>query len=753
MGMKKDNRGTALSMVIIIIAFVSVLVAAVLSVSMMNVYMKSVDRKAKENFYSAEGALEQINLGLQKEMSKAAADAYRKVMLSYAEETSEAARRLRFNQVYVSGLKTAVGVSGVEGSYDRAVLESFLSDDIKAYAKVNAKGEPCSMDATGEARGELVLENVVVSFTDPEGYVTYLETDIRMSAPNLNLVHPLEMPDVFEYSIIANQKLTAANNSVAAFTANVYAGADGMVLGEGSRLTFDGAEKLVVVGDITIPRTGLLAADGEMDLWTNEIQVNGGTLRTNGRTYVANDLILSAQGSEVDLNGEYYGYGNGLELKENLGSNEAPDYLMLAEQNESSAILINGTETTLDMSGTRKLLLAGSAQVRGDIVGEEEGRNGNTVVNLGESVEVKSNQIAYLVPPECIGVSGGKTLIGRNPMTEQEYTRLRQYKTTLGDAFEEVSFTTVVEGLGKTLAEYKSDKPEKAKGYREIYLTDVNGNKLVYFYVDFESDQASRYFREYYAANKDKLDRFMRSYVDEITPSNRYISLMTDGNMIFGSGSAALELQSNEGHGANLSEVAGNALKEECNGYRRRFKALGTKLIFDYEELTKEEKKKTVFENLIRYSTVPGSLESSVFAGISESGRTIEADGDPHSKAIIVNNKNRMAYAYNGDAANEVCLIIATGDVVLEQNFRGIVIAGGNVTVANTVHSVTGSSEKLRRILKTKMPEDPDKTVIEYFFRDGDKYALDEGMADELVLKGDYIDFGELITYEDWTKR
>ena len=744
-------------MVIIIIAFVSVLVASVLSVSMMNVYMKSVDRKSKENFYSAESALEQINLGLQKEMSKAASEAYKEVMLHYAGDTTgtvdvtEASRRFSFNQKYTDELNTVLRGTGVEGSYDKAVLESFLSMDIKAYAKVNGKGEACILNSSGKARGELVLENVVVSFTDPEGYLTTLETDIRISAPNLNLVHPLEMPEVFEYSIIANQKLISANNTVVTFGANVYAGADGMQLAEGSRWTFDGAEKLVVSGDITIPKTGLLTADSEMDLWTNEIHVNGGMLRTGGRTYVANDLILSAQGSEADLNGEYYGYGNGKELKDNLGDNVTPDYVILGEKDESSAILVNGTDTTLDMSGIRRLLLAGSAQVRGDIVGDAEGISGKTVVNLGESVEVKSNQIAYLVPSECIGVGDGETLIGRNPMTEKEYAKLLEYQKNLGNRFEEVSFSTEVEGLDKTLAEYK---PTDRAGFRRFFVTDVNGNRLIYYYVDFDTDQASQYFRDYYVANKDKLDRFMKSYVDEIVPGNRYIRLMTDGNMIFGSENGTLQLQSNVDHGAYLSEADRSTLDEEIAGYRRRFKALGTKLMYDYEELSKEEKKNTVFDNIIRYSTVPGSADYGVFAGISgATGKTYEAEGDAHTKAVVVNNKDGGAYHYKDDSQKEVCLIIATGDVVLEQDFRGIVIARGTVEIKQGVTAVTGSKDKLRKILKTKMPDDATQTIIEYFFRDGDKYALDEGLGDSPALKSDYIAFDELITYEDWTKR
>lgn len=735
-----DNRGSALSLVIIIIAFAGILVAAVLSVATVNIQMKSVDRQAKENFYSAEGALEQINLGLQEAMAEAAAEAYNVVMQNYASEPSEEARRLRFNQKYVQSLQGIVGQTGVGGTYDRAKLESYLSDDIQAFAGVNANGEPCVMEANED---NVVLKDVVVSFTDAEGYLTYIQTDIRMKAPNLNLVHPLEMPDVFAYSIIANQKLISENNSLPTFGANVYAGADGMILGEGSRWSFDGSKRLIVSGDIDIPLTGALTVSDELDLWANEILVKGGELRTNGRTFVANDLILSDKGSDVVLNGEYYGYGNGVGLTD--GS------IVLAEEGESSAILINGTDTELDMSGTRRLYLGGSAQIRGENIGGETGRNANTNINLGESIEVKSNQIAYLVPPECIGVSNGETLIGRNPMSSKEYEKLQQYKTNLGNAFEEVSFTTVVEGLNKTLAEYK---PADRDGYQKIFVTDVNGNQMVYYYVDFDTDQASQYFREYYVANKDTLNRFMENYVDEITTSDRYVRLMTDGNMVYTAAGGTLELLSNVNNGAYLSEAERNAYRQESEEYKSRFKAFGIKLIPDYEDLSLTEKDKTVFDNIIRYSPNAGDADNAVFAGLPSAGLTYFAEGDNDTQALIVNNNGGVAYHYKDDPQNKICLIIATGDVVLEEDFTGVVIARGTVTLGAGDITVTTDMDKLRKILKTKVSSDPASlTIIEHYFRDGDKYVLDEGVGDEAIVENEYINFGDMITYEDWTKR
>ena len=49
----RDNRGMSLVMVIGTVALVSILVVIVLSLSLMNIQMKSVYKKSADNFYDA----------------------------------------------------------------------------------------------------------------------------------------------------------------------------------------------------------------------------------------------------------------------------------------------------------------------------------------------------------------------------------------------------------------------------------------------------------------------------------------------------------------------------------------------------------------------------------------------------------------------------------------------------------------------------------------------------------------------------
>ena len=72
----------------------------------------------------------------------------------------------------------------------------------------------------------------------------------------------------------------------------------------------------------------------------------------NGNMYVADDLELAGRGSSVTLQGNYYGYN----FQKNYGAQD-PDSAKKAEF--SSAMMVNGKSSHLDIKGLNYLLLAG----------------------------------------------------------------------------------------------------------------------------------------------------------------------------------------------------------------------------------------------------------------------------------------------------------------------------------------------------------------------------------------------------------
>ena len=67
----RDNKGSAMVMIIVIIAFIAILVSVLMFVSFSGYQMRVVDRRGKDNFYTAETVLDEINVGLQGEISGA----------------------------------------------------------------------------------------------------------------------------------------------------------------------------------------------------------------------------------------------------------------------------------------------------------------------------------------------------------------------------------------------------------------------------------------------------------------------------------------------------------------------------------------------------------------------------------------------------------------------------------------------------------------------------------------------------------
>ena len=85
----KDDRGSAIVLVIIAIAFVGTLVAMLVYMVYFNYLMKYTDRSAKNNFYTAETALDIIKAGLEQDVSNAMVAGYYDVVSNHDTDTAQ----------------------------------------------------------------------------------------------------------------------------------------------------------------------------------------------------------------------------------------------------------------------------------------------------------------------------------------------------------------------------------------------------------------------------------------------------------------------------------------------------------------------------------------------------------------------------------------------------------------------------------------------------------------------------------------
>ncbi len=181
------------------------------------------------------------------------------------------------------------------------------------------------------------------------------------------------------------------------------------------------------------------------------------------------------------------------------------------------------------------------------------------------------------------------------------------------------------------------------------------------------------------------------------------------------------------------------------------YKALCAKLVTDDSSVKADEYNHTVYDNLIIDDEMPdvkkvysiGDGADRVRAVITPDDYVYEASADPSS------------------SEKEIHLIVSKGDVTVEEDFSGVIIAKGRVIVkdssgAGKTVTMTGNREAVIRLLQNVYLADgtADKKVINYF-KDGAQYVLEGTTVSNNGVKADEqgIDFGQLVRYENWAKK
>ena len=91
---QKENEGSSIVIVIVSMALVGILTTIILMLVVMNYKMKEIDARAKNTFYSAESAMDEIRTGLQNEVSDAFTKGYIEVMQQYTSTTESQRKEL-----------------------------------------------------------------------------------------------------------------------------------------------------------------------------------------------------------------------------------------------------------------------------------------------------------------------------------------------------------------------------------------------------------------------------------------------------------------------------------------------------------------------------------------------------------------------------------------------------------------------------------------------------------------------------------
>lgn len=656
----------------------------------------------------------------------------------------------------------------------------------------------------------LVLYDVRVSYTDENDYVSIIHTDISIDVPKLVFYQNGSIDSLYEYSLIGNTGIRTEDGSGAALVdGSIYAGADdvlgggGITVNSASSMTVKEGKLVISKGDISVkgPSAGFIVRDVPeygARVYAAGLNLENGTLSLDSKTYVSNDLILSGNGSRATLTKEYYGYG--YSVATGMTEGEAVDTAL------SSAIIINGRNATVDMSGVTRLLLAGRAYIGQSLTtgpagsGTPGGPAGTSkAVLMGESIAVKGGQIAYLVPAECIGTLEGKTMVGQNPLNSKMATDMDAYKDRYGTDFAEVDFNKPVYKLdNKTLSDFGvTDMTHIRKVYAQYNSADSENKTLAYYYLVMDKDQAAEYFEQYYNfnTNKEAIDSYFKKYAaggiilgDHTSENTQYTilgnslvsSALSDSGVTLLKGmqqpvpgeSGDGDEGSEEGDDAEegeqpdegYQEISDNAFEmtnvkteaeviEFSESCAKTFAALTTNLTEDASSVNPATQ--TVFNSIIREDMLRDYL--------ADNGGTVEFvvnDGLTQLKAVLTNDDNytvsdskvRLLVAIDKDDNEEDG--ITGGNVTVNANFTGLIIAQGEITVSGNTIAVNRDKMGTYKVLNQQRSETDPQTPMDFFVNGSGILAeevTDASKVDETGILN--IDLSEIVRYTNWIKK
>lgn len=733
------NRGASLIQVMISIVFVLTMGSIVLEMTWTNIRMREVELSGKKNFYSAEEVVDELTSGLRDKAAVAMQEAYTEILTDYsaimakggnAQEEFAKAYLDRLTAVFQdtsrgeSVLNDAVDTAktvAVGGYYDKTLLNDLIKDE-------TVRGKPYDVDdvelMTGDGEAiflkdyeteDFTLKAVKIDYKDERGYETSISTDMVFHTPKLNFNSSYRTTtDYMKYGLVADKGIVIDGAGIT-IDGNIYAGAEGIknVAQPGDTATIRGSN-IVTRGDILAENgTVMNVGDGTGRIWAENAGTagKGSVLNLNGNCYIADDLTLDGTESKVKLQGNYYGY--------NFQKEYDTDAPMETNADFSSAIMINGEKSRLDLSELNQLFLAGRTYIS---------RGGDASVNsdipLGESLSVRTNQLAYSVPEEFLDTDS-------EPVTFRD-TGLTEYSSRI-----KVSETEMEGYLDGTapIAVY--------------YYRDGNVPKKRY-YLNFASEQsANDFFKAYWEANKDQMSSYADNYADAIIIDEN--TLCTLKGYILKKDETGL-----------FTQIPVTIAPEDLQGWQKdgfywkyandratTYKSLQMYLEDSHEGITSDQVRfyddsgkidKTV-DSLVNHLLAVGDIQTDhPRTGLNDKSEAdFDIDGTVYHAVVVNRDFYQVPTGYQG-------IVIATGDVQIRGTFRGMVIAGGTVTFLTNA-TVTSDELLVSKLFEADGKRrgadgNPDPVFVKYF-KDNEK-ALDSVIG--TVKIDDYL------SYENWTK-
>lgn len=698
----RGNRGSGIVLVLVCMLCVSILGVTVLYLSYTGLLIKVTERQSKEDFYDASAAVDEIRAGLQTAVSDSIASAYKTVLINYSNPGFTAGGDMagKFQEEFrgaLYGWKTESGdalFQSGHGYYNPSVLGSFVSRGDTRVSVRDGKAAAVVYDAAEKA---ILLKNLQVTYENARtGYSTVVNTDLAVGMPEFSYVlSQYNISGLPEFAVIAREELHQDfGQTQLEIDGSAYAGAISLK-NAGSTLEIKKGTMvcrgLAAVQDAGISGVPRLTVDHTASLWANRIEVGtGSSLSLQGDAYVQDDLELAGNNSSAVLSGRYFGFGDSF-----------------AKAEESSAILVNGRGTTLDLSGVSYLMLAGHSFVSN--YRALSGGDTATDVLMGESVSVRGNQRAYLAPEKClVGVSS-------NPLI---YRAGEEPAVTLDTA------KPLWSGSTATLADYGASVKKVHTNY-----PGAVGETVVYYFLEFGAaggrsgeENANLYFRDYFSKSAGEIAGYLNSYTTLSSVTGR---TQSTGYTI---GKAADGTYSLEGYVS--PESIGNSAANLHTNFRRLTTTLfgqsgGDETMNPYDYLIRADELSRLPVGRSEFRDDAGNLVGVIVRG---------SDADESAGSYTLKNE-----------PDTLRIVIATGSVTVEQEFNGLIISGEDIDMRKSVYA---RAADVTAAFSGTCAVGGETFLLGSFLRPG----VTGNTGDAGAVGGSGWNLDKLVTYRHWSK-
>ena len=734
----KDDRGASLLAVLILMVVVSAIAVVITKITIVNIQMKEVERGTKKNFYSADAIMDDLRTGAREQAETALENAYADVLQHYVDYTS-GGKNVQdvFKQNYMNGLekyfadpkKTKVDTTNEQGNvvyrvagYDADKVKGCILDGTQQGCFVAPADPKYEIDY---GAGTFTLKDVRVVYKDAQDYETTITTDLVFSTPDMNFSGQSQVKEFMKYALIADDQINV-NASNVKVDGSVYAGAGGIVASGNGTGVLNG-RMILTRGDIVADMgSELKVGDGNSSIWAENIMTTGksaATLNVNGNMYVADDLALNAKESKVTLQGNYYGYN----FQKNYGAGDT----VATDADFSSAIMINGKSSSLNIQNLKYLLLAGRTFIsRGN-------NSSNTDIQMGESIAARTNQLAYYVSDKYVKTENGEGVVLK--WNDAQNVRIGEKEYPIGESDYAASIHVNPEKLDGWL--------DNANPIVPYYYT--NG---VNYYLNFKSQQdANEFYAAYYAGNTGKAGGLAGTYLDKdaliIDENNKMIMTLSGDIMYRTKPEEMFQEKAVTIEPDNWKDSAG-LLWDYCSKLAVSYKSLELGLKDFGQSVTPDQVRFSVtdenghekidksidplFDKLIDRSALQEEIAKHKNPG--DAGFTVY---HPADDVYLIDNTG----VYDLPTSITKGIVVATGSVKVSGNFEGLIISGGKVTFDANVQ-VKGNKLLVSNLFK----EDQSRKapLFSKFFRDCSGTAASN-------ISGQ-LDLDSYINYDEWKK-